>query len=265
MSHDVNSHQFDNGLVLIAESMDWVESAAFCINVPAGCGHDPVDRLGLANFVCEMVQRGCGDLDSRQFVERLDRLGVDRSSSVTQVHTGYAAAMLADNLVEVIDLYADVIRRPLLPSDQMEDARAVCFHELNALDDDLAQRTMLQLRQQTYDAPWGRAPVGDELGLRAIELRDIQAFYRANYAPVGTIMSVAGKVDWPRLCDAVARAFGDWTAPPQATVEESPAQRGYLHLPHQSSQTQIGVAYYTVPYRDDDYFRGARSVYSATA
>ena len=80
--------------------MDWVESAAFALLLPAGYVHDPAHQLGVANFTCEMVQRGCGDRDSHQFVEDLDRLGVDRSVSVAAAHTSFGGATLADNLFD---------------------------------------------------------------------------------------------------------------------------------------------------------------------
>ena len=60
------SHQFDNGLVLVAEPMQWLESAAFTFLLPVGAMRDPEKSLGLSNYTCEMVQRGCGSRDSRQ-------------------------------------------------------------------------------------------------------------------------------------------------------------------------------------------------------
>ena len=37
MSKTIHSHVFPNGLVLLGESMPWLESAAFTLLVPAGC------------------------------------------------------------------------------------------------------------------------------------------------------------------------------------------------------------------------------------
>ena len=54
---DVHQHTFENGLTLVAQSMPWLASAAFSLYVPAGCRFDPADKIGTANFVCEMVQR----------------------------------------------------------------------------------------------------------------------------------------------------------------------------------------------------------------
>ena len=39
-------HQYDNGLVLVAQHMPWLQSAAFSINLPAGCRYDPADKIG---------------------------------------------------------------------------------------------------------------------------------------------------------------------------------------------------------------------------
>ena len=96
MSQPIYTHQFENGLVLIAEPMDWLESAAFSLLVPGGCSRDPDERLGLANLTCEMAQRGCGSRDSRQFVSDLEMLGADTSASVA---TGASRAWRLSNKV----------------------------------------------------------------------------------------------------------------------------------------------------------------------
>ena len=77
MQEKIFHHTFDNGLTVVAQPMPWLESAAFSIATPAGFRYDPSDKLGLANLACEMVQRGSGDLSSREWVEALDMLGVD--------------------------------------------------------------------------------------------------------------------------------------------------------------------------------------------
>ncbi|MCA9172124.1 MAG: insulinase family protein, partial [Planctomycetales bacterium] len=161
MTQAIYSHQFKNGLTLLGESMDWLESVAFSLQLPAGYIYDPSERLGLANFACEMAQRGCGLRDSRQFIEDLDRLGVDRSVSVGAAHTNFGGAMLADKLFDVLPIYADLVRRPHLPADQFEEGRQVCFQEILASEDDLAHRTMVRLRDRRYGQPWGRASHGE--------------------------------------------------------------------------------------------------------
>jgi len=110
VTQELFQHQYDNGLVLVAQQMPWLQSAAFSINLPAGCRYDPDDKHGVSNFVCEMVQRGCGSLDSRQFIEELERNGIDYSSSSSVYHLRFGGAMCADKLMAGLKIYADVIR-----------------------------------------------------------------------------------------------------------------------------------------------------------
>jgi predicted Zn-dependent peptidase len=251
-------------LVLLAEQMDWLESASFAILLPAGCIYDPEDRLGLSNFTCEMLQRGCGERDSRQFVEALDRLGVDRSSAVSVSHASFGGATLAANLLDALSIFADMVLRPHLPTDQMEDARQVCLQELHAIEDDLAYKTMQRLRFRFFGNPWGRNSQGEWEALEAINRDHVSRHFRSFYQPDGTIISVAGRLDWPQLVDHVGHLFGDWSVGTTNSVASEAGPGGYEHIAFESSQTQIGVAFPSVPYRHPDYFqaRGAVGVMS---
>ena len=264
MTQQIFSHEFDNGMVLVAESMPYLESAAFALVVPSGCSRDPANRLGLSNFTCEMLQRGCGARDSHQFIEDLELLGVDSSASVSTVHCSFGGAMPAESLSEALAIHADLVRRPHLPEDQLDDARLVCLQEVRAIEDDLPQKLMLELSALRYPDPWGRSSPGNIDSVESIQLDEIVRFFKNYYRPNGTILSVAGKIDWPQLRDRVAELFSDWQRREVAPIEESNPDGTYLHVPHESSQTQIGVAYPSVPYSNDDFFqaRGAVGVLS---
>jgi predicted Zn-dependent peptidase len=260
----IHSHQLANGLTLVAEEMAWLESAAFALLLPAGCALEPADKLGLASLTCEMAQRGAGERDSRRFITDLENLGADTSASVSIAHTSYGGAMPAESLPQVLGIYADLAQRPHLPADQLEEARLGCLQEVRSVEDDLAQKTMQQLRGRHYAEPWGRSSQGTEATVSSLALADVQRHFQQLYSPQGAILSVAGKIDWPALRDNVERLFGDWQPRPSVPRRETPPARGYLHLPTESSQTHIGIALDGVSYADPDYFqlRGAIGVLS---
>lgn len=240
--------------------MPWLQSAAFSINVPAGCRCDPAKQVGLSNFTCEMVQRGCGELNSREFVEALEFNGVDYNSGVSVYHMHFGGAMGADRLPPALDLYADVLLRPLLPDDQLEDGRGVCFQEIHALEDDLPQKAISELRCRHYGQPDGRDCHGTLESIQSISIDDIRSFQAANFHPNETIIAVAGRIDWPALKDHVGNLFADWksSAAPELTV--GAPQHGSHHIVFDSQQTQIALAYKSIPYAHPDYFRARGSV-----
>jgi predicted Zn-dependent peptidase len=264
VTQPIFSHTYSNGLVLVAEPTDALQSAAFTFLLPAGCIYDPADRGGLSNFTCEMALRGAGPRDSRQFVLDLDNLGVERAESVSAAHAGYSGATLAENLPQALAIYADLLRRPHLPADQLEAGRLAMLQELQAVEDEPAQKVMIELRRRHYGQPWGRPVQGEQSAIEETTIDDVRAYFGRHYRPDGMILGMAGRVDWPRLKDCVGELFADWPAGKAETIAESPCRCRYEHLPYDSQQTQIGIAYPSIPYRHADYFsaRGAVGVLS---
>lgn len=260
----IEVHQFDNGLVLLGEVLPWLESAAFSLSLPAGAQFDPLELRGLSNLTCELVQRGCGSRDSRQFIEDLEYLGVDSSGSSSNAHMSFGGAMPAEHLLEALDIYRDVILHPHLPEDQFDDAVKVCLQELAAIEDDLAQLTMLAMKRLHFPDPLCRSALGEVEAFSKVSIDSVRDFYQTRFHPQGTIISVAGKFDWNAVRDHVAKLFGDWKIPAGPSYQLTSSPRGYEHLTHESNQAHIAIAYPTVPYRHADYFqaRGAVGVLS---
>lgn len=258
------SHTYGNGLTLVAQPMPWLESAAFSIAVPAGCRFDPSEKLGLANFVCEMVQRGCGNYGSREFLETLEGLGCDYNSSASLYNTNYGGAMQAAQLPEALAVFADMLRRPTFPEAQLEDGRMVCFQEIAALGDDLAQQTLQQLRINMYGQVDGRSSEGTHDSVAAITMDDIKQFYQARYRPNGLIIACAGKLDWESLKSHVGQLFDDWPTQPDVPAEVTDPLHVNEHIEFESEQTHIALGYPGVSYSDENYYklRGAIGVLS---
>lgn len=251
----IYSQTYDNGLVLVAEPMDWLDSAAFSLLVPAGCVHDPTDRGGLATLTCEMALRGSGSRDSRQFVAELDNLGIERGDAVSDAHTSFSVATLAASLPAALGIYADLVQKAHLPVEQLEPSRQTALQELAAVADEPAHKVMLEVRRRHYRAPWGRPSQGEAAALEAASLADIRGHYERNFRPNGAILGVAGKFQWSELRDLVGKLFGGWRSRDVKTPPEAQGGLPGAHLEHSANQTQIGVAYPSVPYRHPDYFQ----------
>ena len=251
----IHEYRYPNGLVLVAESMQSVESVAFTFLLPIGAAYDPADRGGLTSMTCEMALRGCGNLDSRQYVEQLESLGIETGESVSVSHTCYRAAMLAEHLGESIQLFGDLLRRPRLPLDELESSRQVALQEFRALDDELVQKIMVALRRGHYPTPWGQSHHGNLPSLNQISLEEIRNQFACGYRPNGTILGVAGKFCWDELQETVGEVFGDWKPGDWSEPEEGDLKIYRDHLDHDSSQTQIALAYPSLPYKHEDYFQ----------
>ncbi len=260
MTQKIHQHTFENGLTLLAEPMGGVESAAFTILLPAGAIYDPENRAGLAGFTCEMALRGCGSRNARQFVDDLENLGVEHGEGVSDSHTSFGGATVAENLPAALEIFADLVRRPHLPEDKLEQGRQVMFQELRGIQDDPPQMAMQELKRRHLPAPFGKPPSGNVEDVTAIGISDIREFFEQSYRPNGCMIGFAGRIDWDETRNLVEKLFGDWEPGPDRVVATSPRLGGYANLPYDSNQTQVSLAYPSVPYSHADYYRASASV-----
>ena len=134
-------------------------------------------------------------------------------------------------------------------------AGRTCLQSLRSIEDEPSEKVMIELRRRHFPDPWGRSSLGEQEALETIDLAEIRGFFQRQFQPQGTILGVAGHIEWEPLKDLVGKLFGDWQPADGAAIDEIPAEGGYLHVPYDSAQTHIGIAYPSVPYRHSDYFQ----------
>ena len=253
-------HQLSNGMVLVGEPVDTVQSAALSLLVPCGYSRDPVERLGISSLLCDMILRGAGSRDSRALINDLEILGVERGESVGVSQTSFSAATVASNLKETLSIYADIVRNPLLPKEQIDAGKLVCLQELRGVEDEPSQKLMQRLRRRAYPSPWGRSSHGSEAGIHASSAEDVREHWTNGYRPNGAILGVAGHFVWTELVDQVEALFSDWKSQEVPPVEELSVDPLEAHTLYESNQCHIGLAFPSVPYRDPEYLRAWAAV-----
>ena len=256
----IQEHVYPNGLVLVAETMPGVQSAAFTLSLPAGAAYDPPGRGGAAAMLSEWITRGAGDRDSRELLSALDNLGINHGESAQTLHTSLAAATLGRNLVPALEIFADVVLRPRLDDEEVEPIRALALQNLRSLEDDPGAKVIYELRRRHFPDPWGRPAPGTPEGVAALSADDLRAFHRAAYRPNGAILGVAGAIDWPTLREAVGRLFGGWEPRPDPTVLERPTGPRRDHILRETQQIQIALAYPSATVASPDYYKARAAV-----
>jgi predicted Zn-dependent peptidase len=254
VAQEIHQHTFANGLTLLAERMEHVRSAALNFLVPAGCAHDPPDQLGIASLTSDLITRGAGPRNSRELTLALDTLGLDRDESVGSIHMRFWGATLARNLPAALEIYADILRRPHLPKEEIDAVKALALQDLQSLEDEPRQKVLVELRQRHYPPPLGQDRRGTGATIEGLTIRKIRAQYQQLFHPRGTILSVAGNIDWGPLLDQVSRLFGDWKSGEEPTLKLGTQPSKRAHIAKETTQTQIALAYASVPISDADYY-----------
>ena len=259
MKQTLQTATLHNGLILLGEFLPGVESVSVSFHVAAGSICDSFATAetgrsccGLATLAGELMLRGAADRDSKQLVAALDNAGVQWSQSVSMSHGSFAGAMVSRQLPDSLKIYADILRRPLLDQHQFDPARQVVLQNLAGTEDDPTHRTMLALRKAHYPSPWGFPSEGTSADVSELVHSDVKHFVSTFVQPQDMIISVAGQLDWPKFVQQIEDLFGDWQGQPPPPISLGGRGEKICHVPYDSQQTHIALAWDVPPYRNPD-------------
>jgi len=234
--------------------MQGMQSAAMTLLLPAGSSTDPVDRSGAATVLSDLVLRGAGERDSRQLTDYLDSLGLQRSNSVGVHHTRFGCAAVAEQVMEGLPIYADIVRRARLPESGFNSARDLSLQALAGIDDEPRQKLLIKLREWHLPSPYGRNSMGRVEDLEKLTLDFCRVDYAHRYNANGAILALAGNIDFEQTRAKIEQHFGGLPAQPAPFIELIAPPGQFHHEVQQSEQTHIGIAYPSVPETDPNYY-----------
>jgi len=260
MGDKLDKYVLKNGMVLLGEQMEGVGSVAFDFMLPSGAARVPENCCGAANVIADWIFRGAGDKNSRQLGDALDGLGLHRSSGTGSSHITIGATLEAGNLPEALDLYADVILKPLLSDKQFSPARQLVVDGVLALDDNPRRKVMLKLRENFYPDPLGRSTAGHIDDLRALTAEKTKQIVEDNFDLTRTIFGVAGKYDFDAICRQMEGLFEiDQNKHPEPVTISCGSEK-YTHIQNEGAQVHIGLMTQTVKPLDPDYYNARVAV-----
>lgn len=254
MAEKFDIHILKNGMVLLGEPMEAVQSVAFDFMLPAGAACLPDGCCGAAGVIADWIFRGAGERDSRKLSDALDGLGLVRGRSVGSSHLAVGGILEADNLAPALDLHADIVLRPHLKEDQFELARQLTVDEVLSLDDDPRQKVMLKLREQFYPAPLGRNTVGQIDELKVLTSEKSKSIVKDGFNISQTIFSVAGKYDFDAICRQMEELFKTSLRDGNKPLKLGCKGGKYTHVDNDGAQVHIGLMTETVKPTDEDYY-----------
>lgn len=254
MSEEFYTEQLPNGLTLLGQRMEYVSSTATALVLAGGSSTDEPGGLGAASVATEWYLRGAGDRDTRQLNDALDTLGCQHHEIVQSEHVQFSAAQLGRNLAEVLEIYADIVRRPRLEDATFAPSRDLVLQDLLSLEDEPAQKCNMMLREQFYPPPFGRCAYGTVECLEAATADSVREHAQRTFLPAGAILAVAGNVDWDAFRDLAVERFGDWEGPASEPIAPQPPAGGVTHIPKDSAQVHIALAHASLPASDERYY-----------
>ncbi|MCS7157397.1 MAG: insulinase family protein [Blastocatellia bacterium] len=222
---------------------------------------DPPDHRGLAQFTAALLREGTKRRTSREIAEQLDTLGITFSatSGLSSLTSTVSISGLIENLEEALDLFADIIRHPTFPPEEVERYKTRTLAQLQlqrSLPQFLAQERFNRVLYGEHPAGWTVPPVES---VRRLTSDALARFHATHYRPNNAFLAVVGDMTLRDLLPKIERFFGDWEPAeiPRVEIPSVAVQSSRkIHLIHrpQSPQTVIQLGVLGITRTDPDYF-----------
>ncbi|MDQ3694974.1 MAG: insulinase family protein [Chloroflexota bacterium] len=251
-----------NGMTLLGQVRPHSPSVDLRIRLDAGAVRDEDDKVGLASFTARALQRGTHSHTFESLNTLTDSLGASLGVDAGRDHTEIVMRCLAEDLPEVLKLAADVIRRPIFPTEEIEKVRRQILSGIREADNDTGSQAARVFRQLVFPPPhrYGRRIAGELDTVATISRTDLAAFHTREYGPRRTIVAAVGGIgSLNHVANLLETHFGDWDAPnepapdirypepPRASAERRVAIPG-------KSQADIVLGLATIPRQDPTYY-----------
>jgi zinc protease len=213
-----------NGLRIIALPDRQLPLVDVRLVVRGGAIDDPADKVGLAEFVANMLRQGTRRQAADVISEAVDSAGAGLRATAGYEQTTISCSGRSRSLDLCLQLVSDLARQASFPEKEMGEVRDQLIGDVKQSRDDPATLAELHFNNLLYgdDHPGGR-PMTVE-SLQRIARGDLVAHYQRLFVPRGAILAVSGDVDVSKLLARLERAFGAWRGGEVVTPQIKPVQ-----------------------------------------
>ncbi len=254
----ITQRTMPNGLAVWFLNRPGFPKVASYLVMRGGNAHDPADRQGLTGFMAGLLNEGTRTRSSKQIAEELQAIGGELGAYANPDAVYIQGSCLSNGLPGLIDLMADVTRRPTFPASEVELAKANTLQGLQAQE----AQPSFQANRAFNAALFGNHPyrfvsITPE-AVKAVTPEVLRAIHAARFQPSQALLVISGDVHEVSTMNLITSAFGDWkdTGDKLAQLPEAPrtSTHEFLLLPRPGSvQSTLRVGRPAVAATHADY------------
>jgi zinc protease len=231
---DVVEHQLDNGMKVIVKQDRRAPIVVSQVWYKVGSSYEHGGITGISHVLEHMMFKGTEKHSPGEFSRIVAANGGDENAFTGRDYTAYYQTLASDRLGVSFELEADRMRNLLLLPEEFQKEVEVVKEERRMRTEDKPQSLTYELfLSGAYQSSPYRIPViGWMADLDALQVEDLEDWYRKWYAPNNATLVVVGDVQADEVIALAKRYFGPLKPEviSQAKPREEPLQRGSKRL-----------------------------------
>ena len=247
--------ELPNGLRVVSDTMDQVETVSLGAWVEVGTRDEGADINGISHLLEHMAFKGTQRRDAKAIAEEIENVGGHLNAYTTRESTAYYAKIMKEDMQLAVDIIADILQHSVMDSTELSREQDVIVQEINQ-SFDTPDDVVFDYFQETAfpDQALGRPVLGTADLVRAMTPDTLLGYIGKHYSATGMVFAAAGNLDHQRLVDLAEDAFDSLPEPTNGVHEQARYVGGDSHQTRDLEQAHVLVGLEGMAFDDPDFY-----------
>ena len=247
--------ELPNGLRVVSDTMDQVETVSLGAWVEVGARDEDADINGISHLLEHMAFKGTQRRDAKAIAEEIENVGGHLNAYTTRESTAYYAKFMKEDMPLAVDIIADILQHSVMNSTELSREQDVIVQEINQ-SFDTPDDVVFDYFQETAfpDQALGRPVLGTADLVRAMTPDTLLGYMGKHYSATGMVFAAAGNLDHQRLVDLAEDAFDSLPEPTNGGHEQARYVGGDSHQTRDLEQAHVLVGLEGMAFDDPDFY-----------
>jgi predicted Zn-dependent peptidase len=192
----VNKVVLPNGVRVLTERIDQLQSVAIGLWCHTGSIHEQSHEAGLTHFIEHMLFKGTESRTAPQIAQEIEGRGGMLNAFTDKERTCYYCRMLGEDLAVGLDVLTDMVAHSKLDAEELEREKEVVLEEIKRSDDEPGDHVHELHGQALWpNHPYGLPVIGTAESVKSFKRDHLTSYMDRRYRGNTLLLAVAGQVD----------------------------------------------------------------------
>ncbi len=251
----VETTDLGNGLRVVTDSMDTVETVSIGTWVEAGTRHEKPEINGVSHLLEHMAFKGTKRRSALQIAEEIEAVGGHLNAYTSRENTAYYAKVLKEDANLALDIMSDILQHSTFDQEELERERTVILQEINQANDTPDDIIFDKFQETAFpNQAIGRPVLGLAKLVQSMPRETVIDYMKENYSAPRIIVAASGKVDHEAVVRMAEEKFVDLPESCEFEMESAKYVGGKISETKDLEQVQMLLGFAGISYTDPDYY-----------
>jgi predicted Zn-dependent peptidase len=220
LPRNVQVTKLANGMSVVTDRMEHLESAALGVWVKAGSRDEQPWEHGIAHLLEHMAFKGTKSRTARDIAVQIENVGGDVNAATSAETTSFYARVLKNDVPLAVDILADILNNSLFDETELAREQHVILQEIGAAKDSPEDVAFDDFQDAAFKGQTlGRSIMGTPETVSSFRAEHLRNYLADHYHGPNMVLAASGNVDHDEIVKMAESRFADFGATPAREPE----------------------------------------------